>query len=284
MSSNIIEKAEIERLILSIGEADVIKARHAIPSYGMGTFIEVYCKDPFTLRVHRTCEGAFGVGAVPYKGVLSSPLQESEKGYERFSKIAERLEAAFGKSIPHELEDYVDVLDRGLAVPLYTNHPNFFMKPGERKNFPKFPDLFKKRQKKSFKRNELKKIEEKGFLMKKIIEEHHKYEEAKKLIGNVNKSKKIRRRLNDYFDCFQEICGDGRWYQGLVLEYEEQNLENVFDFFGYVLEGGDIPNLPNTNPINKTQEPKEEPVEIESTETNFVDPWKIKIPKLDKDE
>lgn len=278
--SHKIEEAKIERLNLPIGEADIITVPHNIPNYGMGTYGEVYCTDPFTLRIHRICERAFAVGDVSYKGVLSTPLQKNEEGFKRFSDIAEKLESTFGKSILHKLEDYVATLDRGLGVPLYADHPNFFVRPKAKIGFPKFPDLFKKYNEKSFKRTELRRIEEKGFLLGKVIEEHQMYEETRKSIDNVDKCRIIRHKLDDYFHCFKELCQEGRWYEGLIVEYEEQNLQNVFDFFNYVLRGGNIPNLPNINPASKTQKPEEKPIETKPTEEKFIDPWKIKIPKL----
>ena len=95
MKCHKIEYAKIEELNLPIGKIDLIILSHVIESYGNGTYGEVYCEEPYKLRVHRNCEVAFGMGVLPYKGVLSTILQDDEEGFKRFSKIAERLELEF---------------------------------------------------------------------------------------------------------------------------------------------------------------------------------------------
>ncbi|MFH1331761.1 MAG: hypothetical protein ABIH63_00560 [archaeon] len=264
---------KLERLSSPLGEAVMVTVPLDYQKGVYNTYGEVYCPDPFTLRVLK-----YGMGTY-YNGVLSTPSRRDEEGFKIFSEIAGRLEPAFGISIPHKLEDYVVALDKGLALPLYRDHPNFFVRP-EAKGFPKFPDLFKKYHEKSFSKKEIGQIENKGFLLEKIIREHQRYEEAKKSLDNVDECKKISARLEDYFECFTELCEQARWYKGIIVEYEEKGLQDVFEFFNYVLRGGNPPGLPKTA---QTKKSGRKPTGTDPIETNFINPWDVDPPKI-KDE
>tara|TARA_Y100000310_G_scaffold265343_1_gene276334 strand:- start:3787 stop:4587 length:801 start_codon:yes stop_codon:yes gene_type:complete len=262
--SHIIKKAKIERLNLPIGEANMITIPPGIvySHDDTETYGEVSCADPFILRISREYHLNTKTNG-PYRGVLRKPLQKGEEGFKSFSEIAEILEQVFGESVPHGYDDYGNALHKGLCakIPLanlglssYHMYPSLCVNPKQEEYYnkettPKLMSLFHTIG--------LRRIDEKGFLLGKIIKEHERLERAEESIDNVNKRRKIKRNLTDYINCFVDVCKYQSLSKGIFVEYVSEELQDVFDFFEYVLIGDNIPDLPNVNPARQTQKPEE---------------------------
>ncbi|MHA1865242.1 MAG: hypothetical protein ACTSWZ_01940 [Candidatus Heimdallarchaeaceae archaeon] len=117
-------------------------------------------------------------------------------------------------------------------------------------------------------------------ILGKFMQNYQRLDAMGSSVGNQNQYAKQSKKADRHFGVLEDMFPFTKHQRGFSITYDSPNRDNVISFFDYVLEGGNVPQLPN--PQAKVQKPKtqEKPVEIEPVETNFINPWEVKIPKL----
>lgn len=97
------------------------------------------------------------------------------------------------------------------------------------------------------------------------------------------------KKADRHFGFLEDMFPFTRHQRGFSITYDSPDRDNIINFFDYVLEGRNTPQLPNPQardffypytPNIQKPETQEKPVEIEPAETNFINPWEVQIPKL----
>jgi hypothetical protein len=127
----------------------------------------------------------------------------------------------------------------------------------------------------------LKKARQPNFILDKCVRNYKKLEAMSSTVGNQRTFSKLSKKLDNYFGVLENMFLFTKHQRGFSITYDSPNRDNVINFFDYVLEGGNAPQLPNPQTKVKKPKEKEEPIETQPAETNFINPWEVEVPKLE---
>ncbi|MEK6733920.1 MAG: hypothetical protein AABY27_02300 [Pseudomonadota bacterium] len=131
------------------------------------------------------------------------------------------------------------------------------------------------------------KLRNPDYMLGKFMQNYQKLDVIEQLhlqSPSVNSSKKLlaqSKKTDRHFGVLEDIFLFTKHQRGFSINYDSPNRNNIISFFNYILEGGNIPKLPNFQAVanNKTKV-QEKPAEIKPVETSFINPWEVQIPKL----
>ena len=120
------------------------------------------------------------------------------------------------------------------------------------------------------------------YILNKFIQNYQRLEAMGTSVENQRQYAKQSKKVDRYFGVLKSMFPFTKHQRGFSITYDSPNRDNVISFFDYVLEGGNVPQLPNPRTGVKNKKPRiqKEPVKIEPVETNFINPWEVQIPKL----
>ena len=126
------------------------------------------------------------------------------------------------------------------------------------------------------------KLRQPNYILNKFMRNYQRLDAMGTNVGNQRQYAKHSKKADRHFGVLEDMFPFTKHQRGFSITYHSPNRDNVINFFDYVLEGGNAPQLPNPWARAKDKKPKtqEKPVEIEPVETNFINPWDVKIPKL----
>jgi hypothetical protein len=118
-----------------------------------------------------------------------------------------------------------------------------------------------------------------NYMLNNFLQDYQKLEAMGSSVGNQKKFAKQSKLADRHFGVLEDLFPFTQHQKGFSLTYDSQNREDVLNFFSYVLQGGNTPQLPNSQA--RVSKPTEnEKVEIKPVQTNFINPWGIEIPKI----
>jgi hypothetical protein len=135
----------------------------------------------------------------------------------------------------------------------------------------------------------LKKIENPEYMLDKFIKNNNKLEKISGFAHNKKRFEKKSKFADKYMNILEELFPHTKKQKGFSINYTNPDREKIVELFDYVLRGGKFPSLitpqSQVSPITKarTSKPKREKVKIKSPKTNFINPWEIDIPQIEKE-
>lgn len=128
------------------------------------------------------------------------------------------------------------------------------------------------------------KIRDSDYMLGKFMEDYQRLDAIGKSLGDQNKYKKQSKKADGHFSVLKEMFLFTEHQRGFSITYNSPDRDDIISFFDYILEGGNAPQLINTQAAVKKPETQEKPVETEPVETTFINPWKFEIPILGEKE
>jgi len=124
------------------------------------------------------------------------------------------------------------------------------------------------------------KLRQPEYILNKFMQNYQRLNIMTLSVGQYAKQSK---KADRHFGVLEDMFPFTKHQKGFSITYDAPDRDNVIRFFDYVLEGGNAPQLPNsqTRVKNKKLKAQKKPVEIEPVETNFINPWEAQIPKLE---
>jgi len=124
------------------------------------------------------------------------------------------------------------------------------------------------------------KLKQPEYILDKFMQNYQRLDTMTLSVGQYEKQSK---KADRHFGVLEDMFSFTKHQKGFSITYDAPDRDNVIRFFDYVLEGGNAPQLPNsqTRVKNKKLKAQKKPVEIEPVETNFIKPWEAQIPKLE---
>jgi len=126
------------------------------------------------------------------------------------------------------------------------------------------------------------KLRDPDYMLEKFMENYQKLDSMGSKIGSQKKYATQSKKADRHFEILEGMFPFTKHQRGFSITYDNPDRDNVISFLGYVLEGGNPPQLPAYQSVNGNQKENEEIIEVgvPQEETQFIDPWKVKIPKL----
>jgi hypothetical protein len=119
-------------------------------------------------------------------------------------------------------------------------------------------------------------------ILDKFMKNYQKLDAMESVIGNKKQYAKQIKKADRHFGVLEDMFPFTENQRGFSITYDSPDRDDVISFFDYVLEGRNAPQLPNSQARVRGKEPKtqEKPTETGPSETDFINPWEVEIPKL----
>lgn len=124
------------------------------------------------------------------------------------------------------------------------------------------------------------KLRNPNYMLGKFMQNYQRLDAMGLNVGNQKEYAKQSKKADRYFRVLKDIFPFTEYRKGFSITYDSPNRDNVISFFDYVLEGGNVPQLFNSQTNVQRTKSQEKLVETNPIETDFINPWKIEIPKL----
>lgn len=123
-----------------------------------------------------------------------------------------------------------------------------------------------------------KKLFNPNYVLDRFMENYQKLETVTNTIGNQKQFSKLLKKVDRHYGMIQELFPYTTNQKGLSIYYRNPDREKVVELFSYLLEGGNVPQLTIQTKVTKKQ--KQEPIEVQPDQTDFINPWEVEIPRL----
>jgi hypothetical protein len=120
-----------------------------------------------------------------------------------------------------------------------------------------------------------KKLEKADYMLDKFIKDYVIINKVNKFTGDKNKLSKQNRLAEKHLGILEELFPYTSNQKGFSITYSNPDRERVVNFFDYLLNGGNVPQLQSPNTAKEKAK-----IEKKEDKPNFINPWEINIPKM----
>jgi hypothetical protein len=119
-----------------------------------------------------------------------------------------------------------------------------------------------------------------NYMLGNFMQNYQRLDAMGSSVGNQKEYAKQSKKADRHFGVLEDMFPFTKHQKGFSITYDSPDRDNILNFFDYILEGGNAPQLPSPQAKAKKPREKKESIETQPVETNFINPWEVQIPKL----